>query len=411
MHRFEGGRRQKHRASRSIRIDAARVWIATAVVASLGVLGSPSTSASEQSPAASKQPRFVAVIPARPGTTLFLARVNARHFGVATRVNVLWWNPQSYHLSIGIARHAIDNGLETPQQICRTTAGCVAAANADFFAVPPRGHFIPGDSVGGIIRNCVLLHTPETSHQQVDLDTGEVSQGLNWSATLDVDGTKVPVTAVNQELPLSYTRVNLAVSGTVLYTPAYAQPTASVPGRMTYVFEDLPGTRTPTRIGSTAHLELIAKGRRSLRVTRGHVDVSVALSSPLSALAIGDDVTMSTTSTAGCDTIGGHPILLDQGVALPIDPADSYLERPFARTALGWTSTGATVIVTVDGRDGESGATAQQLTALLESLHVVTAISLDGGYSTSLYAKGTTVDDPTGGRERPVATALLVMRG
>jgi len=39
----------------------------------------------------------------------------------------------------------------------------------------------------------------------------------------------------------------------------------------------------------------------------------------------------------------------------PIDPADTALVRPYARTALGWTSTGATVIVTVDGRDASRG--------------------------------------------------------
>jgi len=66
--------------------------------------------------------------------------------------------------------------------------------------------------------------------------------------------------------------------------------------------------------------------------------------------------------------------------------------------------------VTVDGQDGVSGATAGQLTALLQSLHVTTAIALDGGYSTSLYAKGRTVNRPASGQERPVATALLVLR-
>ena len=412
MERFGTGRLHERRTPKVMRLGVARAWIATAVVASLILVGATESSASTVSAALKKHPSSTAVIAGPPaGPSLHLTRVSGRSFDIRTDVHVLWWTGRSYHLAIGIARHKIDNGVQTPQSMCRSTSGCVAATNADFFAVGAPGTFDPGDSVGGIVRNCVLLHTPQISHQQVDLTTGAVSQGLQWSAALDVNGSSVPVTAINQQLPLSYPQVNLPLSGTLLYTPAYGQRTPAAPGRMTYVFKDVNGTTTPTRINSTAQLMLVARSLRSLKVKPGHVDISMPISSTLAALAHGDVVTMSTTSTAGCNNIGGHPILLDQGVAMPINPADVALVRPYARTALGWTSTGATVIVTVDGRDGVSGATAHQLTALLQSLHVITAIALDGGYSTSLYARGKTMNHPTSGRERPVATALLVLRG
>jgi len=412
MERFGTRRFHVRRTPKVVRVGVARVWIATAVVASLILVSASESSASTVPPAAKKNSNSTAVIPAHPlGPSLHLARVSGRTFDIRTDVHVLWWTGHRYHVAIGIARHAIDNGVQTPQSMCRSTSGCVAATNADFFAVGAPGTFDPGDSVGGIVRNCVLLHTPEISHQQVDLTTGAVSQGLEWSTTLDINGSSVPVTAINQMLPLSYSQVQLPLSGTLVYTPAYGQRTPSAAGRITYVFKDVRGTTTPTRINSTAQLMLVARSLRSLKVKPGHVDISVPISSTLSVLAHGDVVTMSTASTAGCNNIGGHPILLDQGVAIPIDPADTALVRPYARTALGWTSTGATVIVTVDGRDGVSGATAYQLTALLESLHVITAIALDGGYSTSLYARGKTMNKPASGQERPVATALLVLRG
>src|ERR1019366_479972 len=399
MERFGTGRSHVRRTRKVVRVGVARVWIAAAVVATLILVGGSETSASTLSPATEKHPSAAAAMPAPPfGPSLHLARVSGRSFDIHTGVHVLWWTGHSYHLAIGIARHKIDNGVQTPQSICRSTSGCVAATNADFFAVGATGTFDPGDSVGGIVRNCVLLHTPQISHQQVDLKTGAVSQGLEWSAALDVNGSSVPVAAINQQLPLSYPQVNLPLSGTLLYTPAYGQKTPAAPGRMTYIFQDVSGTTAPTRINSIAHLKLVARSLRSLKVKPGHVDISMPISSTLPALAHGDVVSMSTTSTAGCNNIGGHPILLDQGVVMPIDPADTALVRPYARTALGWTSTGATVIVTVDGRDGVSGATAHQLTALLQSLHVTTAISLDGGYSTSLYARGRTMNHPTGGR-------------
>ena len=395
----------------ALRIGVARGCIASAVMSTLILVGGSASSASVRSHAATPHASSDVVLPAASaGPSLHLGRVSGKVFGIHTDVHVLWWTGRRYRVAIGIAHRAIDKGVQTPQSMCQTTPGCVAATNADFFAVGAPGTFDPGDSVGGIVRNCVLLHTPEISHQQVDLRTGAVTQGLSWSATLNVKGVSVPVTAINQQLPLSYPQVNLAVAGNLLYTPLFAQRTPSAPGRMTYVFKVVRTSGAPTRINTTAHLKLVARSRRSLEVKPGHVDISMPHPSPLSAVRLGDVVTMTTTSTAGCNNIGGHPILLDQGVAMPIDPADTALVRPYARTALGWTSTGSTVIVTVDGRDGVSGATAHQLTALLQSLHVSTAIALDGGYSTSLYARGTTMNVPAGGQERPVATALLVLR-
>jgi len=398
-------RRQSPKPPRNV---ASRVSFATALVASLILVTDAGASASV-TPHATKPPTSGAVIASDAGPSLHLSRVSGRTFGIRTSVHVLSWTGHRYHLAIGLARHAIDNGVQTPESICRSTPRCVAATNADYFAVTAPGIFDAGDSVGGIIKNCVLLHTPEFSHQQVDLSTGVVSQGLDWKTVLDNNGSSVAVTGINQQLPLSYASVQLPLTGTVVYTPAYRQRIASAPGRITYVFKDV-GTTTPTRINAVAHLQLVARSRRHLKVKPGHVDISMPFPSALSTLALGDVVTMTTTSTAGCNNIGGHPILLSDGVPVPVDPADVALRRPYARTALGWTASGGTVLVTVDGKDGVSGATAGQLTALLQSLHVTTAIALDGGYSTSLYAKGRTVNRPASGQERPVATALLVLR-
>jgi exopolysaccharide biosynthesis protein len=120
-------------------------------------------------------------------------------------------------------------------------------------------------------------------------------------------------------------------------------------------------------------------------------------------------VALTTTSTAGCDNIGGHPILLNKGIVTPVVRADTYLVKPYARTVIGWTASGETVIMTVDGKDGVSGATAFQLDELLQSLDVVTALDLDGGESTTFFAKGRVLNIPSHGSERPVSTALLVV--
>jgi exopolysaccharide biosynthesis protein len=352
--------------------------------------------------------------PAASGTTseggLHIYSINGRHYGVLTAIHVLAFSGTQYSVNIDLAKHAIDGGEQTPSSMCQTTAGCVAAVNGDFFDLTHPGVPDPGDEVGGIIQDCVLLHTPEIAHQQADLQEQSVSAGLNWSSTVDVNGTSVPITAINQELPMSYVKVNLPLTGTLLFTPPYALRIPSATGRVTYEFAQVDGSTSPTTINTTAELQLVAQTATAVKVTAGEVDISAPTGTALASLEVGNTVTMTTTSTAGCDNIGAHPILINHGVVEPIDRADTYMIRPYARTVIGWTASGETVVMTVNGTDGVSGATAYQLSRLLQFLHVVTAVDLDGGNSTTLYAKGRVLNIPSRGTERPVSTGLLVVR-
>ncbi len=335
--------------------------------------------------------------------------MNGRRFGITTAIHVMTFTKARYRIRIALAHHAIDGGVQTPRSMCVATPGCVAAVNGDFFAMTRRGVPDPGDEVGAIIQNCVLLHTPEISHQQANLNGRSVSQGLDWSDTLDVNGTSVAITAINQELPMAYVNVHLAVSGTLLFTAPYALRTPSAPGRVTYEFALVGGGPSATSINSTAQLQLVDTTTRAVKVRVGEVYISAPWGSPLASLHLGQTIYSKTLSTGGCNDIGGHPILINQGVAVPIVAADTYMARPFARTVIGWTATGRTLLMTVDGRDGVSGASAPQLVAVLRALKVVTALDLDGGNSTTFFAKGRTLNHPSQGFERPVSTALVVV--
>jgi exopolysaccharide biosynthesis protein len=394
------------------------------------------------------------VAPAFSRTTsengLHVYEISGHRYGVFTAIHVLTFSGSQYAMKIALANRAIDGGRQTPSSMCQSTVGCVAAVNGDFFDMTHLGEPDPGDEVGGIIQNCVLLHTPEIAHQQADLAGQSVSQGLNWSSTIDVNGANVVITAINQELPMSYDKVHLPLAGTLLFTPPYALRTPSAMGWVTYEFTQVNGSTTPTTtstttptttstttptttstttptttstttpttinsispttINTTAVLELVAQTSKAVKVTAGRVDISAHTGTALASLQVGDTVTMTTTSTAGCDNIGGHPILLNHGAVEPIDHADTYMVKRYARTVIGWTASGETVIMTVDGKDGVSGATAHQLVRLLQSLNVVTALELDGGLSTTLYAKGRVLNRPSQGTERPVSTGLLVVR-
>jgi hypothetical protein len=366
---------------------------------------------------------------------------NGDPYGVHTAIRVLTFQDSQYSLAIDLANHQIDGGLETPSSMCRSTVSCVAAINGDYYDVTHRGQADPGDEVGGIIQNCVLLHTPEISHQQANLDGQRVGEGLNWNVSVDVNGVIVPITAVNQELPMKYPGVNLTLKGNLLFTEPFALRTPSAPGRLTYEFIQVNGTTSPTTsttsssttsttsssttstttfpiigpttspttINTSTELELVAQTSNAARVRANYVDISVPTGSSFASLLVGDDVTMTTTSAAGCNNIGGHPILLNDGVVVPISPADTYMAQKYARTVIGWTMSGDTVIMVVAGTDGKSGATGHQLVRLLQSFHVVTALDLDGGESTALYAHGR-VYYHAGPGERPVSTGILVVQ-
>jgi exopolysaccharide biosynthesis protein len=86
------------------------------------------------------------------------------------------------------------------------------------------------------------------------------------------------------------------------------------------------------------------------------------------------------------------------------------MDEPYPRTVIGFTSSGETVIMSVGGVDGRSGATMAQLIAMLTSLDVTTALDLDGGDSTTLYANHQVLY-PNITSERPVSTGLLVVQG
>jgi exopolysaccharide biosynthesis protein len=166
---------------------------------------------------------------------------------------------------------------------------------------------------------------------------------------------------------------------------------------------------SPTTINTTTTLQYKGATAKGVRVASGEVDISAPAGTALSSLSSGATVTMTTTSTSGCNNIGGHPILLNNGVVGPINRADTYMATPCARTVIGWTATGETVIMSVGGVDKKSGATMYQLVTMLLSLNVVTALDLDGGGSTSLFADGRVLY-PTAKSERAVSTSLLVIQ-
>jgi hypothetical protein len=112
--------------------------------------------------------------------------------------------------------------------------------------------------------------------------------------------------------------------------------------------------------------------------------------------------------------VGGSEVLVAGGhVHAPdIDRSGSYVRGRHPRTAVGRTHDGDLMLVVVDGRQpGYSvGMSLRELAHLMRDLGAHDAVNLDGGGSSTMYVNGRVVNRPSDGSERPVSSAIAVVR-
>ena len=105
--------------------------------------------------------------------------------------------------------------------------------------------------------------------------------------------------------------------------------------------------------------------------------------------------------------IGGGPALIRSGKSVPLDEAN--VRHP--RAALGWNHD-TFFFVEVDGRqlDLSVGMTFSELSDYMLKLGCDEAMSLDGGGSATCWVYGHVMNNPSEGRERGMANALVLMQ-
>ena len=121
------------------------------------------------------------------------------------------------------------------------------------------------------------------------------------------------------------------------------------------------------------------------------------------------NLTWSVGWTGALDVVGGSPVLLlDKKIIA--EPCGGYVCKKHPRSGVGVTESGIVLLVTVDGRQADSkGMTILQFARLFKKLGAQKALNLDGGGSSTMVVKGEVVNSPSGGGERSVASALLVL--
>lgn len=111
----------------------------------------------------------------------------------------------------------------------------------------------------------------------------------------------------------------------------------------------------------------------------------------------------------------GGPTLLREGKIVRSYRAErfggAFLRRQ-PRSAMGVTADNQVLLVAVDGRDpGYSvGATFEELSRILLAHGAVSALGLDSGGSSTLYAKGKVLNRASDGAPRPVANGWFVFK-
>lgn len=175
---------------------------------------------------------------------------------------------------------------------------------------------------------------------------------------------------------------------------------------------------TKVRDGVTQDLVVDKVACRSRRMgRRGGIVVTAPWGSTNGAilranLIEGERVTYawSFKRTGVLDTIGGNPDLLEDGQYAIGQCTSRYFCGRNPRTGIGVTGGGVLLLVTVDGRQKKSvGMTPWEFADLFKRLGATDALNLDGGGSTTMYLRGEVVNRPSGGHERAVGSALLVL--
>src|SRR3989454_11076051 len=113
--------------------------------------------------------------------------------------------------------------------------------------------------------------------------------------------------------------------------------------------------------------------------------------------------------------VGGGPRLVKDGqVFVPFAWewfSPRHVRERAPRTAVGITAANKVLLVTVDGRGRQNtGMTLREMAELMVQLGAREAMNLDGGSSATMVVGGRVVNDPSDGMERPIASALLVLR-
>jgi exopolysaccharide biosynthesis protein len=309
--------------------------------------------------------------------------------------------------------HAYDAaiGLETMSSLA-IRRGALAAINGGYFL---RRGILRGDSTGVLQIKGILLSEPDRGRAaagfyEQDGETHMVFGRLELRGHIKV-GNEEPI-------KLSGVNRRRGRDEIIVYTPQFHGTTLTRPDGAEIVVRNNRVVAIEAQKGSSAipragFVISLGSGQAQRHLHRFEMDGKVEAVLNLVSLLPDPDEQWERTQFI----LGGGPLLLLNGQRVE-NPEEEHISRVFflsrhPRTAVGVRKDGTMLFVTVDGRQPERsvGMSLRELSDLLIELGAVSAINLDGGGSTTMFAGDGTVNrpsDPLG--ERETADGILLFK-
>jgi len=308
-----------------------------------------------------------------------------------TAVHVLRVDPSSPAIQIRpVLAGDVDLGTETTSVIA-TRYDALAGINGGFFAGS-------GSPLGMIVIDGKLISAPLPKRTvfAISRNGQPVIAAFEFNGrVLTEDRTALWVSAVNRPPH---------AGGVAVYTPEYGPLTPDL-GVGALVRNDVIQAFFNGRTLIPDDGYVLTANRADAALLTGH-------------LTLGGQVTLRLQVSPDVEVLsalGGGPRLVKDGRA-QVPFAWEWFTLRFhdtraPRTAVGITAARKLLFVTVDGRSTRNtGMTLRELAALMVQLGAVEAMNLDGGGSATMVVGGRIVNEPSDGRERPIGSALLVLR-
>jgi hypothetical protein len=311
-------------------------------------------------------------------------------------------------------------GLEPLDAIVRRAASAlrqsaVAAINGDRFVIQ-RGTY-QGDPEGIQIVDGQLVSRPTgNAFWVVANDTPTIGRVVSKLRVVWANGRTETAIGLNEAR---------ADDSVVLYTPTLSIPVSKIP-------KAAPGTRTQggkelvlTRVAGESWLPIVAGATYACKVAEIRNRGDTPISPERMVLSIGPRRLSRLPPTKQGDTlrlimetepdlrgvqtaIGAGRILIQDGQSPDVGPAN---QPRHPRSMIGWNRQYLYFVV-IDGRQpGISiGMTYPEMAALAKAYRCTEAIELDGGGSSTLWAKGKILNSPSDGKPRAIANGLILFR-
>ncbi|MGO4804193.1 phosphodiester glycosidase family protein [Arthrobacter sp. 2MCAF15] len=354
------------------------------------------------------------------------------------KLEVITIDQEKYHGQLSATFGPDLEKRETTSELARD-ARAIAAVNAGYFVFDPAAG-AEGDPAGVGVYGGQTLSEPIADRPALVIDGNKNSTSikrLTWvgsvssasgEATLDgID--RVPGLIRNcggaNDLPTPLALHDVTCTNAnelVTFTPEFGPSTPAGPGLEVAVDSHNIVTSVAEPRGMA-----VPAGGHTVQAT-GTDTARLRALAPLGAtLKIGtgllgqDGKTLRTDKSTS--VVNGGPLLVKDGqehvtakrdgMVHPDDGNSFYygwVHKRNPRTFAGTDAQGKTLLVTADGRSTASlGLSLKEEADVASSLGMVQAINLDGGGSTTAVAGGTVLNTPSGGAERAVGDALLVL--